>query len=123
MREKGAVPSAWFLQARQCELRRGTREGSEVWGRGCGTPLKMRQDLFDHGGIFDARDHLHRTPTVVTGLDINLEQPLQPLRLTLIATWGAGVGSSVVLAWRRPRRGASLVHAAGDAVQRRRGNA
>ena len=100
----GSVPSAGCLEARSCEWRRGTREGSEVWGRGCGTPLKMRQDLFDHGGIFAARDHLHRTTTVVTGLDIHLEHPLQPLRLTLIATWGAGVSSSVVLARRRPRR-------------------
>ena len=83
----------------------------------------MRQDLFDHGGIFDARDHLHRTTTVVTGLDINLEHPLQPLRLTLIATWGAGVGSSVALACVGHAGPASLVHVAGDAVQRHRGNA
>ena len=39
----------------------------------------MRQDLVDHGWSFDARDHLDRTTTVFTGLDLDLEHALQPL--------------------------------------------
>ena len=73
------VPSAWFRQARRCHWRRCTREGSEGWRRGCVTPREMRQDLVDHGWIFDARDHLDRTTTVFTGLDLDLEHALQPL--------------------------------------------
>ena len=40
----------------------------------------MLEYLFDHGRIFDARNHLDRTAAVVTGLDINLKHALQPLR-------------------------------------------
>ena len=40
----------------------------------------MRQDLFDHRWIFDARNHLDRTAAVVTGLNIDLEHALQALR-------------------------------------------
>ena len=40
----------------------------------------MRQRLFDHGWIFDARSHLERTTTIRTGQDVYLEHPLQPLR-------------------------------------------
>ena len=103
MREKGAVPSAWFLQARQCEWRWRAGKRSEGGGRGLGPPVEVVKDLFDHGRIFDTRKHLDRTAAVLTGLDLDLEHPLQSLRLTLIATWGAGAGSLAVSALRWPR--------------------
>ena len=61
-------------------LRRRAGEGSEGWGRGLNAPREMRQDLFDHHWIFDARDHLDRTPTMLAGQDVDLEYPLQTLR-------------------------------------------
>ena len=72
MREKGAVPSAWLLQARQCEWWRRAGERFEGQGRGLSPPVEVFQDLFDHDRIFDARNHLDRTAAVVTGLDIDL---------------------------------------------------
>ncbi len=63
----------------------------------------MLKDLLDHDRIFHARDHFHRTAAVVAGLDIDLEYSLQTLRLTLIATWRAGMDSSAGAAPRRPR--------------------
>ena len=56
--------------------------GRTVWrqGGGLSAPVEVFEDLFDHGRIFDARDHLDRTAAVVTGLDIDLEHPLQTLR-------------------------------------------
>ena len=66
--------------------------------------VEVLKDLFDHRRIFDARDDLDRATTVLAGLAINLKHPLQTLRLTLIDTWCAGAGSSVVCALRWPRR-------------------
>ncbi len=91
--ERG-LPSAWFLQARQLLIWRRSGEGSEHGRRGLSAPLEMRQDLFDHGWIFDARDHLHGATTVFAGQDVDLEYPLQTLRpprspafaLSLLAT-------------------------------------
>ena len=73
---------------RQREWRWRPRKGSEGGGRGLGPPVEVVKGLFDHGRIFDTRKHLDRTAAVRTGLD--LEHPLQSLRLTLIATWGVG---------------------------------
>ena len=75
MRVKGAVPSAWSLEARQFFLRRGTREWSEVGGRGRDAPVEGLKDLFDDGRIFNARDYFRRTAAVFTSLDPNLEHP------------------------------------------------
>ena len=98
------MPSAWFVQARQLLLRRGTREGSEGRGRGLDVSVEVLKDLFDHRRIFDARDDLDRATTVLAGLDIDLEHPLQSLRLRLIDTWRAGAGWSVVCALHWSRR-------------------
>ena len=84
------LPSAWFVQARQLLLRRCASEGSEGRGRGLDVLVEVLKDLFDHRRIFDARNHLDRATTVSTRLDIDLEHPLQTLRLTLIETWRAG---------------------------------
>ena len=85
----------------------------------------MVKDLFDHRRIFDARQHLDRAATVLAGQNVDLdqiawsdlEQPQadpkgggQDARSNtrfnrcahVIETWRAG--SSVVLAWRWPRR-------------------
>ena len=75
-----ALPSAWFLPARQLFLWRRTRERSEDGSRRCRTPVKVFKDLLDQDWIFNARNHLDRTTTVFTGLDLDLEHPLQPLR-------------------------------------------
>lgn len=45
----------------------------------------MRQNLLDHHRIFNAGDHLHRAIARLAGRDVNLEYPLQSLRLRLIA--------------------------------------
>jgi len=120
------LPSAWFLQARQCLLRRRAGEGSEAQGRGLRSSVEVLKDLLDHGRIFNARDHLDRTAAVLAGLDIDidqiagsdLEQPQagpqgggQDARSNtrfnrwahVIETWGAGAGSSGLSAPRRPR--------------------
>ena len=97
--------------------RRRAGEQSEDWRRGLGPPVELRKDLFDHRRIFNARDHFHRATTVSTDLDINLEHALQPLRLRLIATWAAGVGSLAVPAPRRPRRDGVPAHAVGDSAR------
>ena len=55
-------------------LRRRAGERSEDWGRGLSAPREMIEDLFDHRGIFDAHDHLDRTPTVLAGQDVDLDQ-------------------------------------------------
>ena len=39
----------------------------------------MIEDLSDHRWIFDARDDLDRTPTMLAGQDVDLEYTLQPL--------------------------------------------
>ena len=85
-------------------LRRCPGEGSEHWRRGLGPPREMIEDFLDHDRIFDARDDLDRATAVRAGQDVDLEHPLQTLRLTLIETWRAGTGSSVVSVLRRPRR-------------------
>ncbi len=77
--ERG-LPSAWFLQARQLVLRRRSGEGSERWRRGLGPPREMIEDFLDHHWIFDARNHLDGTTTVLAGQDVDLEHALQPLR-------------------------------------------
>ena len=59
------LPSAGLPQARQFFLRRGTREGSEGGCRGLGSSVEVLKDLLDHCRIFDARNHLDRTPTGV----------------------------------------------------------
>jgi hypothetical protein len=55
-------------------------DGSEDWCRGLGPPRETIEDLFDHRRIFDARDRLHRAAAVFADLDIDPENPLQPLR-------------------------------------------
>ena len=54
--------------------RRRAGERSDGGQRGCVTPLKMRQDLFDHRRIFDASDHFHRTAAVFAGQEVDLDQ-------------------------------------------------
>jgi len=61
-------------------LRRRSGEGSEDWGRGLSAPREMIEDLFDHRRIFDARDHLDRTTTMLAGQDVDLNYPLRTLR-------------------------------------------
>ena len=73
------LPSARFLQAEQLLLRRRAGEGSEPWRRGLGPPREMIEDCLDHHWIFDARDHLDRTSTLLAGQDVDLKYPLQPL--------------------------------------------
>ena len=82
--------------------RRAAQERSEGSCRGCGTLLKMFKDLFDHAGS-SMLAITFTAPPQFTGLEVNLEHPLQTLRLRLIATWRAGAGSSVISALRRPR--------------------
>ena len=60
-------------------MRRRAGEGSEGWGRGLRSSVEVLKDLFDHGRIFNARDHLDRTAAVLAGLDIDVEHPFQPL--------------------------------------------
>ena len=97
------MPSAWAQEARQFLLRRCVGEGSEGRGRGLDVSDEVLKDLFDHRQIFDARNHLDRATTVLAGQDVDLEYPLQTLRLTLTETWRAGAGSLAVSAVRRPR--------------------
>ena len=40
----------------------------------------MSEDFLDHYRIFDARDDLDGTTTVLAGQDVDLEHALQPLR-------------------------------------------
>ena len=56
--------------------------------------IELRQDAFDHRRIFEARNHLHRPATGLTGFYLNLEHPLQALRLRLIAAWRSTGSSS-----------------------------
>ena len=120
------LPSAWLFQARYFLLRRRPGEGSEHGRRGCGTPLDMGKDLFDHGWIFDARSHLDRATTMLAGQDVDLdqiawsdlEQPQagpkgggQDARSNtrfnrcahVIEKWRAGWGSPAASVLRRPR--------------------
>ena len=55
----------------------------------------MLKDFLDHDRIFDARNHLGGAAAVFASQDVDLELPLQPLRLRLIETRRAGAGSSV----------------------------
>ena len=73
-------PLAWLLQTRPFLLRRRPREGSEHGRRGRTAPVEVVKDFFDHGRIFNARDHFHRTAAVFTSLDIELEHAFQSLR-------------------------------------------
>jgi hypothetical protein len=50
------------------------------------------EDLADHRGVLNAGNHPHRPATGAAGLDVDVEDPSQPLRLPVIA----------------PRRSASL---------------
>jgi hypothetical protein len=85
--------------------RRSGKE-SEHGRRSLGPAREMIEDLFDHGRIFDGRDHLDRATAVLAGEDVDLGHPLQSLRLTLIETWRAGAGSSVLCDLRWLRRAA-----------------
>jgi len=48
--------------------------------------VEMRQNALYHGRIFDAGNDLHLPATDFAGLHLNLEDALQPLCLTLIAS-------------------------------------
>jgi hypothetical protein len=55
-------------------LRRRAGEGSERWRRGFGLPREMGEDFLDHYRIFDARDDLDGTTTVLAGQGVDLDQ-------------------------------------------------
>ena len=97
------LPSAWFAQARQLFLRRGACEGSEGGCRGRGAPVEVVKDLFDHGWIFNARDHFHRTAAGFAGLDVDLEHALQALHPTSSRRGVRALTRQRARASRRPR--------------------
>jgi hypothetical protein len=55
-------------------LRRRAGEGSEHGRRSLGVPREMSEDFLDHYRIFDARDDLDGTTTVLAGQDVDLDQ-------------------------------------------------
>ena len=59
------------------EFERGQRDSiavnrAVIFPKLLNTSFKVLKDRFDHGWIFDARDHLHRAATVFTSFDIDL---------------------------------------------------
>ena len=68
---------------------------------GCVFALEVSEDLLDHRRFFDAGDDLDVTAAVLAGLDVDVENALQTLRLRLIAARrSTGAGPSVASAVR-----------------------
>jgi hypothetical protein len=70
------------------------------------------EDMLDHYRIFNTGYRLHGAATDATGLDVDVDNTLEPLRRVIEARPSVGVGgSSVTLAWLLPPRFAGVTNA------------